>query len=149
VFTKVGIHTLANIIIVDPTRMDLFPQSCTTQRFATSNATSAKLKSYCNRHPIDQFRPLVIEVFGCLHKHANVFLHNYANAIWSSKRTKSPHIFTLVTFLYQIFLIILQKMQVFSILNRAIVIGLTTSQLPHLQNTPPITMVNLLQTIDF
>jgi hypothetical protein len=32
------------------------------------------------------FLLLAIEVFGCLHKHADVFLHNYANAIWSLKK---------------------------------------------------------------
>jgi hypothetical protein len=26
--------------------------------------------------PLDQFLPLAIEVFGCLHKHAHVFLHD-------------------------------------------------------------------------
>jgi hypothetical protein len=78
--------------------VDLLPQSCTTQRFATSNATQAKEKSYRNWHPIDQFRLLIIEIFGCLHKHVDVFLHHYANAIWSLKVTKSPHISTLVIF---------------------------------------------------
>ncbi len=31
--------------------------------------------------PIDQFLPLAIEVFSCLHKHAYVFLYDCANAI--------------------------------------------------------------------
>jgi hypothetical protein len=31
--------------------------------------------------PTDQFLPLTIEVFSCLHKHGNVFLYDYANAI--------------------------------------------------------------------
>jgi hypothetical protein len=31
------------------------------------------LKTYYNWHRIDQFLPLTIEVFVCLHKHANVF----------------------------------------------------------------------------
>jgi hypothetical protein len=37
-------------------------------------------------------------------------------------------------------------MQTFSILSRAIIIGLGTSQLPPLQDTPPITIVNLFVT---
>jgi hypothetical protein len=36
--------------------------------------------SYYNRHLIDQFFPLAIEIFGSLHKHADVFLHDCANA---------------------------------------------------------------------
>jgi hypothetical protein len=61
--------------------MDLFPRSCTSQRFATSDAIQAKEKNYCNIHPTNQFLPLAIEVFGYLHKHADVFLHDCANAI--------------------------------------------------------------------
>jgi hypothetical protein len=55
------------------------------QGFVASNATQAKERSYHKQHPIDQFLPLAIEVFGCLHKHVDVFLHNCAIAIWSLK----------------------------------------------------------------
>ncbi len=34
-----------------------------------------KEKNYRNWHPINQILPLGIEIFGYLHKHANVFLH--------------------------------------------------------------------------
>jgi len=78
-----------------------------------------------------------------------VFLHDYANAIWSLKGTKGPHLSTLVTFFHQKTSITLQRIQVSSILNWAIAVGLATSQLPPLQNTPPITMADLLQAIDF
>jgi hypothetical protein len=66
--------------------------------------------SYHNWHPIDQLFPLTIEVFGCLHKHVDVFLHDYANAIWSLKGQESLHLSILVIFLHQNFLITLQKM---------------------------------------
>jgi hypothetical protein len=122
---------------------------CASQGFVPSNATQAKEKSYHNRHPTNQFFPLTIETFGCLQKHANVFLHDYANAIWSLKGTKGLHLSTLVTFLRQKFLITLQRMQASSISNEAIAIGLITSQLPPLQNTPPITITDLLQVVSF
>jgi hypothetical protein len=35
-----------------------------------------KQESYVNRDPTNQFLPLAIEVFGCLHKHVDMFLHN-------------------------------------------------------------------------
>jgi hypothetical protein len=108
--TKNGIRTLVNIVIADPMQANLFSQSCATQGFATSKKTQTKNRSYHNQQPIDQFLPLAIEVFGCLHKHANVFVHNYANAIWSLKGTKGLHLSTLVTFLRQKVLITLQKM---------------------------------------
>jgi hypothetical protein len=55
--------------------------------------------SYYNQHPTDQFLPLTIEVFNCLHKHANVLLHDDANAIWSLKGPEGLHLSILVTFL--------------------------------------------------
>jgi hypothetical protein len=40
---------------------------------------------------------LTIKVSGCLHKHVDVFLHDYANVIWSLKETKCFHLSSLVT----------------------------------------------------
>jgi hypothetical protein len=122
---------------------------CASQGFVPSNATQAKEKSYHNRHPTNQFLPLTIEAFGCLHKHANVFLYDYINVIWSLKGTKGLHLSTLVTFLRKKVLITLQRMQASSILSEAIAIGLITSQLPPLQNTSPITTTDLLQVVSF
>ncbi len=54
---------------------------CTTQGFDAFNATQVKERIYRNQHPTDQFILLTIEVFGGLHKQADVFLHDFANAI--------------------------------------------------------------------
>jgi hypothetical protein len=118
--------------------VDLLPRYYTTQRIVALDVAQAKERSYCNRHPIDQFFPLAIEVFDCLHKHVNVFLNDYANAIWSFKGTKGPHLSTLVIFFRQKVSITLQRMQASSILNRVIAVGLPTSQLPHLPSPQPI-----------
>ncbi len=117
VLTKDGIHTLVNIIIIDPTQAYLLPQSCTTQRFITFNVTQIKERSYCNQHPTNQFLPLVIEVFGYLHKHIDVFLHNCVNVIWTLKAPKGPHLSTLIIFLHKKVLITLQKMKTSCILS--------------------------------
>jgi hypothetical protein len=149
VFTKNGIRTLINLVIVDPMWTYLFPRSCTIQGFVASNVVQAKERSNHNWHPTDQFLPLTIEIFDYLHKLANVFLHNYANAIWSLKGTKGFHFSTLVTFFCQKISITLQRMEASSILSQAIAIRLATSQLPPLQDTTPITMTDLLQAVDF
>jgi len=47
-FTKNNICTLADVVIIDPMRMDLFPRSCATQRFVTFDTTQAKERSYHN-----------------------------------------------------------------------------------------------------
>jgi hypothetical protein len=52
-FTKDGIRTLADVVIVNPMQADLLPQFCTTQKFVTFDAIQAKEKSYCIRHPTD------------------------------------------------------------------------------------------------
>jgi hypothetical protein len=85
----------------------LLPHSCTTQRFVALNIAQAKERSYHNQHPIDQFLPLAIEVFDCLHKHVDVFLHDCVIVIWSLKGIEGPHLSTLVTFLHQKVLIML------------------------------------------
>jgi hypothetical protein len=68
------------LTIVELKWVDLIPQSCTTQRFATFDATQAKEKSYYDQHPTNEFLSLAIEAFGCLHKQVDVFLNDYANA---------------------------------------------------------------------
>ncbi len=71
--------------------------------------------------------PLAMEVFGCLHKQMNVFLHNCANVIWSLKRLDGPSLSILVTFPRQNISISLQKVQAYSILSQVILVGLATS----------------------
>jgi len=78
-----------------------------------------------------------------------MFLHDCANAIWSLKGIKGPHLSTLVTFFHQKVLITLQRMQTSSILSQAVALGLATFQLPPFQNTPSITMADLLQVVWF
>jgi len=90
-----------DIIIIDPTRANFLRWSCTIQGFVTSNVAQTKEKNYHNQHFIDQFLPLGIEVFGCLHKQVDVFLQDCANAIWSSKGPKGLFFSILVVFLYQ------------------------------------------------
>ncbi len=46
--TKDGIHTLTNVVIADPTQVDLFPRSCATQGFSTLDVAQAKERSYWN-----------------------------------------------------------------------------------------------------
>jgi hypothetical protein len=38
------------------------------QGFVISNVAQAKKRNYHDWHPINEFLPLAIEVFGCLHK---------------------------------------------------------------------------------
>jgi len=129
---KNGICTLVDVVIIDPTHVDLLPRFCTIQGFVAFDAAQAKKRSYRNRHSTNQFLPFTIEIFGCLHKQANVFLHECANVIWSLKGPKDLPLFVLVNFLHQRISITVQRMQACSILSWVVVIGLATSQLPPL-----------------
>ncbi len=106
--TKDGIHTLVDVVIVDPTWIDLFCWSYITWGFVTFEATQAKEKGHCDQHPINHFVPLAIKVLGCLDKQVNVFLHDYANVMWNFKGPESPLLFVLVIFLCKKILITLQ-----------------------------------------
>jgi hypothetical protein len=117
VFTKDNICTLANVVIINSTRTNLLHQSCAIWRFTTFETFQAKERNYCDRHPIDHFLPLAIEVFGCLDKQVDVFLHDCANAMWNFKRLKGLPLYVFVTFLYQKNSITLQRMQASSILR--------------------------------
>jgi hypothetical protein len=86
----------------------------------------------------------VIEIFGYLHKQVNVFLYDRANVVWSLNVPKGLPLFILVTYFFQRVSIALQNMQAFSILSKMVVIALTISQLPPLQDSPLIPIVNLL-----
>ncbi len=78
-----------------------------------------------------------------------MFSHKCANAILSLKGVEGPLFFVLVTFLQHKNSVTLQRLQASSISSRAVVIGLTSSQLPSLQDTSPISTIDLLQVIDF
>jgi hypothetical protein len=103
VFTKDGIHILVNIVIVDLMQMDLLLWCCVTQGFVAFDIVWTKEKDYCDGHPTNQFLLFTIEIFRCLHKQVDIFLYNYANAIWSFKRLKSHSLFVLITFFDEIF----------------------------------------------
>jgi hypothetical protein len=144
VLTKDDIHTLVDIIIVSLMWAYLLPWFCATQELDAFNVASAKERSYHDWHPINQFFPLAIEVLGYLHKQANVFLHDCANAIWSLNGLNSLHLFILFIFFHKTISITLQRTQTTSILSWVVTVGLIISQLPPFQNTPPITTAKLL-----
>jgi len=47
-FIKDDIHTLVDVVIIDPMHVDLFFQCCTTPRFIPFDVFQAKEKNYCN-----------------------------------------------------------------------------------------------------
>jgi hypothetical protein len=87
---KNDIHTLVNVVIADPTWMDLLLWSCATQEFITFDVVEAKERSYYDWCLINEFLSLSMKIFGYLHKQVDVFLNNFVNVIWDLKSTKGP-----------------------------------------------------------
>jgi hypothetical protein len=67
VLTIEDIHTLANIIIIDLTCADLVLRITFSKGMAKMIVVETKVVSYHDQHPKDNFIPLAIEIFGCLH----------------------------------------------------------------------------------
>ncbi len=85
-----GIFTLANVVIVNPTQINLVWQTASSSRVAMAMVLHAKKRFYHSRHLSGSIFPLAIEVFGCLHQQANKFLCQCANMVWLAKGIGLP-----------------------------------------------------------
>jgi len=95
VLTKNGIHTLVNVVIVDPTWVNLLPQFCAIQGFVAFDVTQVKEKSYRNRHPINQFFPLAIDVIWLLTETCRCAFTRFCKCHLELEKTKGPSSFYL------------------------------------------------------
>jgi len=95
--------------------------------------------------PLISFFLLAIGIFEYLYKQANMFLHNFVNAICSLKGLESFHLFVFVIFFRYKISIALQRMQASFILSWAVAVSLVTSWLSSFQEAPQIIMADLLQ----
>jgi len=68
VFSVNGTCTLVDVVIVDPTYVNLILWVDSSWGAITMIITQTKIVSYHNRHLKDDFIPLVVEIFGCLHQ---------------------------------------------------------------------------------
>jgi hypothetical protein len=144
VFTKFDIHTLIDIIIIDPTLANFFLWSCTTKGFVTSNVAQTEKRNYHNQHLTNQFLPLIIEVFGGYTNKLMCFYKIVLMPFGAPKGQTGSFFLSWLFFFVKKFSIMLQRMQASTIISWAIVVGLVISHLPPLHDTPPIAMTNLL-----
>jgi hypothetical protein len=70
-----GICTLVNVLIANSTSVDLVFQIASSCEVAANMIAYTQQGLYHDRHPINEFLPLAIKVFGCLHQQAYDFLH--------------------------------------------------------------------------
>ncbi len=107
VFTEDDIFTLHNVVIIDLTQKDLFPQSCATQEFVSFDVVQVKKRTIII-DPINQFFPLAIEI---LDVYTNRFMcfTRLCQCHLELDRAKRPSFFYLGYFYYQKISITLQK----------------------------------------
>jgi hypothetical protein len=70
-----GVHTLVDVVIINPTRVDLVLQAAFSRGVVMKIIAQVKDGLYCNRFLTYMFFPLVIKVFRCLHQQLDEFLH--------------------------------------------------------------------------
>jgi len=103
-----GVYTLTNVVIANITWVDLVLRAILFYGVDATIEAQTKEGFYRNWFPIDMFIPLAIEVFGCLHQHANGFLHQCANMMWATKGIKGLPLSILHAFYKQKVLVALQ-----------------------------------------
>jgi len=63
-----GTRTLVNVIITDLNCVDFVSWVAFPQGMVATIIAQAKVVSYCDQHPKDDFILLTIEILGCLHQ---------------------------------------------------------------------------------
>ncbi len=126
VFFKIEVWTFVNFVITNPTHGIFLAQVSSTQDFCKiKSKTNKRMKSPRAR---DQFLPLAIGVFYCLHEEANDSLRGWANNVcantmWWMRDLEGPYSQSSPPTLNKGF----QKLQACTILSWTIVMGLITS----------------------
>ncbi len=72
-----SVRTLAEVVIIDPTRVDLVSWVTLYHAVMTTIVAEAKDGIYLDCFPTDMSFPLVVEVIGCLHQQMNKFFINH------------------------------------------------------------------------
>jgi hypothetical protein len=80
IITRDNFQTLTNIVIANPTHTNLVQHASTTIVYATIVVVQDKTQSYIEQVPRDDFIPLAIETYGCLHPRFDSFLTSCVHA---------------------------------------------------------------------
>ncbi len=129
VLFKDEVWTFVDFVITNPTHGIFLAQVSSTQDFCSMKRnTNKRMKSLRSPWVGNQFLPLAITIFYCLHKEANDSLQHWANNVcantmWWMKDLECPYSQSSPPTLNKG----LQKLQASTILSWTIVMGLTTS----------------------
>jgi hypothetical protein len=139
--TKYDFRTLMDVIIVDPTCINMVQRTSTIITHLAMMATKKKTRSYAKRALGDDFIPLVIETYVCFHYRFDSFLTTCAHTIIACHQWSFliPSMF--VSHYRQHVSIVLQHAQ--AIAKRVATLGSGSSSLPHITTNAPLSLANL------
>jgi hypothetical protein len=80
VITKNSFRTLTDVVVVNPTRINLVQHVSTMTMHAVIVTLQNKAQSYIEQVLGDDFIPLAIKTYSCFHLHFHSFLNSYVNA---------------------------------------------------------------------
>jgi hypothetical protein len=145
VFLVDGIHTLVDVIIVDPTWANLVSWVAFSRGVVVIVAVHVKEGLYYNSYPMDMFFFLAIEIFGCFQQWSDNFLRWCANMVWIGKGTESFLLSVLRSFYRQRMSMALSRTQATSISRWVVTTGEGSSRLGVLSGLTPLSLVDMLQ----
>jgi len=153
VITRDSFQTLADVVIIDPTRPNLVQHVFTTITHAMIVVTQDKAQSYTKRMPGDDFIPLTIEIYDCFHHHFDSFFTSCVHACMTCHHQTSLLPLMLIFHYRQRVLIALQCVQAITIPQRAGMLSYSSSflssSLPHRPATAPPSLADLWQRMPF
>ena len=94
-------HTLVDVVIADPTRVDLVARATVVLEHAASKVARQQERHYSGRPRGDTFIPIAIETYGALLSQTDEFLRDCARREFSEHGGSSPSTSILVTWFRQ------------------------------------------------
>jgi len=147
--TKNSFWTLANVVIIDPTHIDLVQHALTMIMCAITIIVQNKAWSYTKWAPGDDFIPLAIKTYNCFHLRFDSFFTSCVHAnITYHQQTSLVH--SMLIFYYRQWMsIALQHVQAIVILQWATMFNHNSSSLPHIPTNAPPSLIDLWQRMPF
>jgi hypothetical protein len=147
--TKNSFWTLTNVVIIDPTHINLVQHALTTTMHAITIIVQNKAWSYTKWTPRDDFIPLAIKTYDCFHLHFDSLFTScvHANIIYHQQTSLVHSMF--ISYYKQRMSIALQHVQAIAILQWATMFNHNSSSLPHIPTNAPPSLIDLWQRMPF
>jgi hypothetical protein len=141
-------QTLMDVIIVNLICINMVQWTLTMTTFTTMMVAQEKTWSCIERTLGNDFIPLAIETYGCLHFCFDSFFTTCAHTSIAHHQRFSLIPSMLVSYYWQCMSIALQHVQAIAIIQWVVPLGQGSSLLPHIKSSAPMAVANLWQMCD-